>query len=70
MEPEKPHRLNLNSFIAIGGFLLQAVIVVVTVTTSAADVKSEVAVINTKIFFMQRDLDELKTRDNETGAIR
>lgn len=70
MEPEKSRGLNTNSFIAIGGFLLQAVIVIVTVTTSAADVKSEVAVIKRDIFYMQRDLDALKSDDKNTGAIR
>lgn len=55
-------KLNLNSFIALGGLLVQIVVTVITVTTSAADIKSDVAVLKTQIAYISNEQQDFKRR--------
>lgn len=59
-------KLNLNSLIALGALAIQIAVTVITVTASAADIKSDVAVLKTKIEYVQQDQADLRRRiDNK-----
>jgi len=55
-------KLNLNSLLVLGGLLIQVVVTVSTVTTSAQDIKSDVAVLKTQIGYIQTEQADLRRR--------
>jgi len=55
-------KLNLNSLLMLGALLVQIVVTVTTVTTSAADIKSDVAVLKSQIQYVQNEQADLRRR--------
>lgn len=52
--------MNVNSWIAIGSLALQIMVTVLTVTNSASDIRSDVAVLKNQISWIQQTQQELK----------
>ena len=56
---------NVNSYISLGGLMLQILVTIVAVTNASADIKSDVAVLKMQINYLQQNQTDMKNQINE-----